>query len=209
MDGFFKHSRSLLQQTARDKRLTAADRQILDVAMMSTRNPGDPVGLGIDFLIRGTGLDRSTVIRSRRHLVGLGYLVPGDRGLHGLFCFTVITGGVDATPEQATGGTDATCGVDATGGVGATGSGGVDATRSGGVDATQMKQGDMETFLSQNNGKPPPCSATTTEPGESERVRRQDTSFPQGNQTTSPLPPSSARPPKLAVAMGDAGFVVP
>lgn len=199
MDGFFMHSRNLLQQTARDKRLTAADRQILDVAMLNTRKPGDSVGLGIDFLVSGTGLDRSTVIRSRRRLEELGYLIPDGKGQRGLFLFTVPTGGVDATPEQPRGGTDATCRTDATG--------------TGGVDATHIDTGYIETTTyPRNNEKPPRCSSAANDPqAPNSEDKPKGESFPQGNKPPppTPSPPSASMKTKARVTMDDSGFVIP
>ncbi len=155
MGGYFQAERDLLGSMGKDDTLTAADFRVMMIAMRYSKLPGDSVALGIDYLVGGTDLDRSTVIRSRRHLVQLGYLVPGGFGLRGLAQFSVATGGVDATPQTAlTGGVDATpggvhatCRTDATGGVGATGTSGMDATGTGGVGATQIETGNIETYL--------------------------------------------------------------
>lgn len=102
MESFFRHSRTLLQQTGSDKRLTAADHQILNIAMLNTRDPGDAVALGIDFLVKGTGLYRSTVASSRKRLVRFGYLVPCASGRRGLSFFTVASKRADSTEGDVT-----------------------------------------------------------------------------------------------------------
>lgn len=174
MDGFFKHPRELLQRTGSDRQLTTADRQILDIAMCNTRNPGDSIALGIDFLVRMTGLARSSVIRSRNHLVELGYLIPCKTGFRGLLCFAVATGSVDATGRT-----------DATGRAGATGTGSVHATGTGSVDATHIDTGYIETIV------------TTSDKDKTllEKDKQKVNPDTQGKPTPPPTPaPSTAKP---------------
>ena len=150
--GYFQMGRDFLGRIGRDDALTVADFRMMMIALRDSKLPGNSVALGIDYLADGTGLDRSTIIRSRRRLVQLGYLIPGGFGLRGLALFSVATGGVDATP----GGADATCRTDATGGTDATGRGGARATGTGGAGATQTETGNITTttLLSENDGFP-------------------------------------------------------
>jgi hypothetical protein len=148
MNGFFQIERNLLERLGRDDKLTAGDFRVLAAAMRDSKLPGDTVALGIDYLATATRLNRSSVIRSRKRLLALGYLSGIEKGKRGIARFVVARGGVRATPEQPRGGVDATCGrggVDATCGTGATGTGGTDATGTSGVDATQRDTGYIET----------------------------------------------------------------
>lgn len=193
MDGFFMHSRVLLDRTACDKRLTAADRQVLDVAMRNSRSPGDPVALGLDFLMGKTGLYRSTIITSKRRLVELGYLVPCEHGQRGLAYFKVTTGSVETTGR-----------VETTGSVGTTGTGSVETTGTGSVGTTHIDTGNMETTAFPSNDEKPPRRSPEEDSSQNPNPEDEPTDNPsfQGGQTPSAkaepeTPPPSPEPAKL------------
>lgn len=92
MKNNFECPGELFGRIACDRRLAAADMRILVVSMASTEVYGDAIDLSIAFLGRKTGLCRSTVIRSRRKLVRLGYLRADGKGERGLLRFAVTVG---------------------------------------------------------------------------------------------------------------------
>jgi hypothetical protein len=170
VNGFFQVERNLLERLGQDNKLTAADFRVLAAAMRNSKLPGDGVTLGINYLAAATRLDRSSVIRSRKRLLALGYLSGIEKGKRGIARFVVARGGVDATPEAEHDDER----------------GGVDATPRGGVRATQR-----DTTTKQE---------TTTSLSKNEIPEREGSDnplpFPQGNQTTPPLTPPAAGPAK-------------
>lgn len=151
MAGFFQVERALLDRMGRSGNLTVADFQVIMIAMRDTKLPGDPVGLGIDYLAGDTGLGRRTVIRSRRKLVQLGYLIPDSFGQRGLACFAVATGAMNGTP----GAVDGTCRTDARGATGDTGTGAMD-----GTPFTLLETGNSS---APHNDEKPPSSSSVDE----------------------------------------------
>ena len=100
LNGFYKADRARVQQLAKDGRLSGGDWQVLAVAMMRTKNPGDSVDLGTVFLERATGLSRRAVLYAKRHLEEFGYLIPGPAGKRGLSYFSVATGAIPGSIAQ-------------------------------------------------------------------------------------------------------------
>lgn len=161
MGGYFQAERGLLEIMAKDGELTAADFRVMLLAMRDTRLPGDTVPLGIDYLAAGTGLHRSTVVSSRRHLVGLGYLMQHEAGRRGLSRFTIATGSGETT-----------CRVEATCRPGTTGTGSVETTGTSSVEATQIETGNKETTA--------PCYFSESAPEEKPKTRK---AKPKANQS--------------------------